>query len=131
MCLRTGHKNYHPFPPERIYMASLVNPMVKNMPAMQESWVPSLGWKGLLEKGMATHPSILAWRIPWPRIHSAIWLFLPIQEHGITFKFFETSLIFLMTVLRSPLVAQLVKNPPAIQETLVQFLGWKDVREKG
>ena len=64
MCLRTGHKNYHPFPPERMYMASLVNPMVKNMPAMQESWVPSLGWKGLLEKGMATHPSILAWRIP-------------------------------------------------------------------
>ena len=39
--------------------------MVKNLPAMQETWVGSLGWEDLLEKGMATHSSILAWRIPW------------------------------------------------------------------
>ena len=39
--------------------------MVKNMPAMQETWVRSLGWEDPLEKGMATHSSILAWRIPW------------------------------------------------------------------
>ena len=39
--------------------------MVKNLPAMQETWVLSLGWEDLLEKGMATHSSILAWRIPW------------------------------------------------------------------
>ena len=39
--------------------------MVKNLPAMQEMWVPSLGWKDPLEKEMATHSSILAWRIPW------------------------------------------------------------------
>ena len=39
--------------------------MVKNLPAMQESWVQSLGQEDLLEKGMATHSSILAWRIPW------------------------------------------------------------------
>ena len=38
---------------------------VKNLPVMQETWVPSLGWEDLLEKGMATHASILAWRIPW------------------------------------------------------------------
>ena len=38
---------------------------VKNLPAMQETWVQSLGWEDLLEKGMATHSSILAWRIPW------------------------------------------------------------------
>ena len=38
---------------------------VKNPPAMQETWVQSLGGEDLLEKGMATHPSILAWRIPW------------------------------------------------------------------
>ena len=38
---------------------------VKNPPAMQETWVQSLGWEGPLEKGMATHSSILAWRIPW------------------------------------------------------------------
>ena len=39
--------------------------MVKNLPAMQEIQVRSLGWKDLLEKGMATHSSILTWRIPW------------------------------------------------------------------
>ena len=44
--------------------ASLVAQMVKNPPAMQETWVRSLGWEDPLEKGMATHSSILAWRIP-------------------------------------------------------------------
>ena len=44
--------------------ASLVAQMVKNLPAMQETWVQSLGWKDTLEKGMATHSSILAWGIP-------------------------------------------------------------------
>ena len=39
--------------------------MVKNMPAMQETWVQSLGWDDPLEKEMATHSSILAWEIPW------------------------------------------------------------------
>ena len=38
--------------------------MVKNLPTMQETWVRPLGWKDPLEKGMATHSSILAWRIP-------------------------------------------------------------------
>ena len=38
---------------------------VKNLPAMQETWVRSLGWEDPLEKGMATHSSILAWRVPW------------------------------------------------------------------
>ena len=38
---------------------------VKNLPAMQATWVPSLGQADLLEKGMATHSSILAWRVPW------------------------------------------------------------------
>ena len=45
--------------------ASLVAQLVENPPAMQESWVRSLGWGDLLEKGKATHSSILAWRIPW------------------------------------------------------------------
>ena len=39
--------------------------MVKNLPAMKETWVRFLGWEDPLEKGMATHSSILAWRIPW------------------------------------------------------------------
>ena len=39
--------------------------MVKNLPAVQKTWVRSLGQEDPLEKGMATHSSILAWRIPW------------------------------------------------------------------
>ena len=41
--------------------------MVKNLLAMQETWVQSLGWEDSLEKGLATHSSILAWRIPGQR----------------------------------------------------------------
>ena len=49
--------------------------MVKNLPAMQETWVQSLGWEDPLEEGMATHCCILAWRIPvdkgawWATVH--------------------------------------------------------------
>ena len=43
----------------------LVAQTVKNPSAMQETWVQSLGWEDPLEKGMATHSSILGWRIPW------------------------------------------------------------------
>ena len=39
--------------------------MVKSLPAMRETWVRSLGWEDRLEKEMATHSNILAWRIPW------------------------------------------------------------------
>ena len=39
--------------------------MVKHVPTMQETWVRSLGWEDLLEKQMATHSSVLAWKIPW------------------------------------------------------------------
>ena len=45
--------------------ASLVAQLVKNLPTVQETWVRSLGWEDSLEKGMATHSSILAWEIPW------------------------------------------------------------------
>ena len=45
--------------------ASLVAQPVKNLPAMRETWVWSLGWEAHLEKGKATHSSILAWRISW------------------------------------------------------------------
>ena len=47
--------------------ASLLAQMVKNLPAMQETWVQLLGQEDPLEKGMATHSSILAWRIPWAK----------------------------------------------------------------
>ena len=46
-------------------MASLVAQRIKHLPAMQETWVESLGWEDPLVKEMATHSSILAWRIPW------------------------------------------------------------------
>ena len=46
-------------------MASLVAQRIKRLPAMRETQVPSLGWEDPLEKEMATHSSILAWRIPW------------------------------------------------------------------
>ena len=46
-------------------IASLVAQLVKNPPAMRETWVGSLGWEDPLEKGTTTHSSVLAWRIPW------------------------------------------------------------------
>ena len=50
--------------------------MVKNQPAMWETWARSLGWEDPLEEGMATHSSILAWRIPWTE--------KPGTVHGVT-----------------------------------------------
>ena len=44
---------------------SLVAQMVKRLPTMWETWVQSLGWEDLLEKEMATHSTILGWKIPW------------------------------------------------------------------
>ena len=59
MALRTRNSAlYH-------FVASLVAQMLKNSPAMPETWVQSLGREDPLGKGMATHSSILAWRIPW------------------------------------------------------------------
>ena len=58
--------------------ASLVAQLVKNSPAMLESWVRSLGWEDPLEKKVATHSSILAWEIP--RTEGAWWA----TVHGVT-----------------------------------------------
>ena len=58
--------------PLQYLWASLVAQMVKHPSAMREAWVPSLGWEDPLEEGMATHSSILAWRIPMDR--GAWWL---------------------------------------------------------
>ena len=46
-------------------LTSLVAQMIKRLPTMWETWVQSLGWEDLLEKEMAPHSSILAWKIPW------------------------------------------------------------------
>ena len=56
---------FKPFFVKLRYKASLVAQMVKNVPAMQETWVRSLGREDPLKEGMATHSRILAWRIPW------------------------------------------------------------------
>ena len=55
--------------PLQFSWATLVAQLVKNPPAMQETWAQSLVWKDLLEKGKSTHSSILAWRILW-----TVWL---------------------------------------------------------
>ena len=56
-----GGKGY----PRQYSWASLLAQMVKNQPAMWETWVQPLVWENPLEEGMATHCRILAWRIPW------------------------------------------------------------------
>ena len=61
--LRPGLENFeHYF---ASFGASLIAQLVKNLPAMLETWVRSLDWEDPLEEGIATHSSILAWRIPW------------------------------------------------------------------
>ena len=50
---------------KQLKWASPVAQLVKNLPAMWETWVRSLGWEDPLEEEMATHSNILAWRIPW------------------------------------------------------------------
>ena len=70
--------------------ASLVIQMAKNLPAMRETWVQSSGWKIPLEEGMATHTSILAWRVPldrgawWAAAHGVAksWTQLSTAQHG-------------------------------------------------
>ena len=62
---------------QHIIWASLVAQSLKRLPAMKEPWVQSLGREDPLEKEMATHSSILAWRIPWteePGMLQLIWL---------------------------------------------------------
>ena len=52
---------------------SVVTPMAKNLSPVQETWFQLMGWEDPLEKGMATHSSILAWRIPWTEEPGGLW----------------------------------------------------------
>ena len=63
--------------------ASLVAQRVKNLPAKQETSVQFLAWENPLEKGMATHSSVLAWEIPWTEEPSGLWS-LGLQELDMT-----------------------------------------------
>ena len=133
-----------------ISTSSLVAQAVKNLPAMQENWIQSHGWEGPLEKGMATHSTILAWRIPWTKEPGRL------QSMGLqrvrhdwatnTFiSFSSTSLGFPggtggkastsylpQTTSRASQVALVVKNPPAKLEKhfwLLGFSGGSDSKE--
>ena len=85
-----------------LFLGSLVVQRLKRLPAMWGTWVQSLGREDPLEKEMATHSSILAWRIPWTE-----------ELGGLT-----------------SLVAQTVKRLPTMWETRVQSLGLEDLLEK-
>ena len=110
-----------------IYILSrpfLVAQMVKNQPEMQETWVCSLGWEDALEKGRATHSSILTWKIPWteePGNYSP-W---GCKESDMT-KWLSTVIM----LKRNPgtfLVVQWLRICLAIQETQVQSLVRKQI----
>ena len=62
-----------------VWGAFLVAQMVKNLPAVQETWVQCLGWEDPPEEGMATNSSILAWRIPWTEEPGGLW-FMELQR---------------------------------------------------
>ena len=81
--------------------ASLVAQLVKNPPAVWETWVQSLGWEDPLEEGMETHSSILAWRISW----TSPWGRKEYMTEQLSLSLFWTSLM-----------AQPVRSLPAMQE---------------
>ena len=96
---------------------------VKNRLAVQEMpeiWIRFLGREDPLGEGTEIHSNILAWRIPWTEE--------PGRLQSIGHKESDTTEATEHTFI---LVAQLVKNLPAMWETLVQFLGWDDPLEKG
>ena len=68
--------------PTPVFLDSLVAQMVKNPPAIQETWVRSLGWEDPLEEGMATHSSILAWRILWAIVHGVTKSWIQLKQPG-------------------------------------------------
>ena len=64
-----------------LFLSSLVAQTVKNLPAVRKTWVQSLGWEDPLEKGMTTHSSILAWRMPWTEEPGDLW-FIALHRIG-------------------------------------------------
>ena len=96
--------------------------LVKNPATMQETWVWSLGWEDPFEKGMATHSSIIAWRIPWTEEPSRLQS-MESQSRTRLCDYHHYHNIFSG--------GSEVKNPPALRETWVWSLSWKDRLEKG
>ena len=102
---------------------SLVDKTVKNLPAMHKTWVQSLGQEDPLKKGMATHSSVLAWRIPWQRSLTGYLLPTGLQRVGhnwATFTF--TWAIYLLTK-NSPVFPN--QGPRNVTPGLLQsFVPW-------
>ena len=92
--------------------------LVKNPPAMQENWVRSLGWEDSLEKEQLPTP------VFWPGESHGLYIYSP-RTH----KEWDTT--EQLSLSWASLVAQLVRNPPAMQETLIQFLAWEVTLGKG
>ena len=98
--------------------------MVKNPPVMQETWVPALDWEDPLEKGMATHSSILAWRIPWTEEHGGLQS-MGSQRVGRGWATNTFIFHFHLTSCISVCFFQLVK-PKKLNIVLLQCLQWSD-----
>ena len=123
--------------------ASLVAETIKNPPAVLETWVWSLGQDNLLEKGMATHSSILAWKFPWTEEPGRP---QSMGSEGVTHDWaadishtlycedfragFFCSMLLSLTHTQAFPTVQRVKNPPAGQETQVRSLGQENPLEK-
>ena len=78
--------------------ASLVSQLVKNLPAVQESWVQSLGWESPLEKVTATHSSILAWRIPWTTVCGVAKSWTQLSDFHFSYWLLEVVYNFWLTI---------------------------------
>ena len=101
--------------------------MVKNLSAMQETWVQSLGWEDPLEEDMATHSSTLVWRIPWTEEPGRL------QSMGlqrVRHKDVTEKLSTAHNHIKGSSGSSAVRNLPAMQQTQVQFLGREDSLEK-
>ena len=105
------------------HLTSLVAQRLKHLLAMQETWVQSLGQEDPLEKEMATHSSTLAWKIPWMEECGRL------QSMG-SQRVRHDWATSLSHFTGASLVAQLLKNLPAMLETPARFLGQEDPLEK-
>ena len=85
-----------------VLWASPVAQMVKNPPAMWETWVQSLGWEDPLEEGEATHSSILAWRIPWTEEPGGLCMVHGVTESWTQLSDWACGIHVSYTVLESP-----------------------------
>ena len=120
--------------PLQCFWASLVAQPVKNPPAMRETWVPSLGWEDPLEKGKATHSSILAWRIPWTVIVHGVTKSQTRLRDFHTFRVVERPTLFSLPPAprgHSPLVP-LSWCPQTAVSYFLQFSGclWQDSKSR-